>query len=81
MNYLELIAPTILAVIGFLIRSYFNQIKKDIVDLSNSIAKLEGKFSPLHDDLKGNTIELTKLQSELKALWRFVEAPKRRSEM
>lgn len=80
MNNLDFIAPTILAVIGFLIRSYFASMNKDIQRLGENIAKLEAKLDPVHNDLKSSTIELIKVQQELKAVWKFIDAPKRASE-
>lgn len=77
---LDFIAPTILAVIGFLIRSYFASMNKDIQRLSENIAKLEAKLDPIHADLKSSTVELIKVQQELKAVWKFIDAPKRASE-
>lgn len=80
MNNLDFIAPAILAVIGFLIRSYFASMNKDIQRLGENIAKLEAKLDPVHNDLKSSTIELIKVQQELKAVWKYIDAPKRASE-
>lgn len=77
---LDFIAPAILAVIGFLIRSYFASMNKDIQRLGENITKLEAKLDPVHNDLKSSTIELIKVQQELKAVWKYIDAPKRASE-
>ena len=65
MNNLDFIAPAILAVIGFLIRSYFASMNKDIQRLGENITKLEAKLDPVHNDLKSSTIELIKVQQVL----------------
>ncbi len=76
----QLVPPLLIGVIGFLIRSYFASINKDIHQLGVNIAKLETKLDPIHSDLKSSTIELIKVQQELKAVWKYIDAPKRASE-
>lgn len=59
--------------IGFLIRSLLNNIYKELLEL-------KGSFEPIRKDLKENTVEMIQLKSELKAIWRYIDAPKRNTD-
>ena len=70
----------VVALFTYLVRSYFATIKTDLKELSGTISRLDGKLESLRETIKDNTIELAKNQSELKAIWRYIDAPKRNSD-
>lgn len=72
-------ATAALAVLGYLVNFYFGKIHKDIEELKMSLSKSDGRFEPLQNDLRENTIELIKLRSEVSAMWRFIDGANRRS--
>lgn len=63
----------LMSVLGFLIRSLLNNIQKDISNLA-------GSYEPLRKDLKENTEELVKLRTEIKAVWRYIDAQPRQTD-
>lgn len=57
----------------FLIRSYFNRMLTDI-------SKLTGSVETMRRDLHDTREEMIVARSEIKALWRTVDAPRRASD-
>lgn len=66
MVIIGLVGTSLFGLFTFLVKSYFSKINE-------SIAKLEGGLDPLRTDLKENTIELIKIQSDLKLVWKYIE--------
>jgi hypothetical protein len=77
-------APCMLAGIGFFVRSYFKHIEKAIHDHAResaaSMGELKGQLTTMQTDLRTNTIEITKASTELRAVWRFIDAAPRASD-
>jgi len=59
--------------VAYFIKGYFDSMKLEI-------ARLSGNFEPLRKDLKENTVALASVQAELKAVWRYIDAPRRASD-
>lgn len=68
------------ALISYFIKSFFDSLRSDIRTLAQAVHELRGSFRPLREDIKENTVQLARAQTELKAIWRYIDAPKRSSD-
>lgn len=63
--------------VTFLVKHYFDRLHQDIARVGQSLAKLDGKLEVLQADIRTNSIELTRAVSELRAIWRWIDAKPR----
>ena len=76
----KVIIGLVIAAVVYFVKSYFDGIKSDIKSVSKEVSELRGSFDPLRKDIKDNTVALATAEANLSALWRFVDAPKRKSD-
>jgi hypothetical protein len=78
-------APCMCAGIGFFVRAYFKQLEKMVhesaKDSAQTLGELKGQLTMMQTDLRSNTIEITKASTELRAVWRFIDATPRASDI
>lgn len=74
---IQVLGPAIMAVLAFIGKSVVGQIRRDLLAIEKDIARVEGALSSLQADMRANTVAVTQATSELKAIWRFIDAPKR----
>lgn len=77
---IQVLGPAIMAVLAFIGKSVVGQIRRDLLAIEKDIARVEGSLSTLQADMRANTVAVTQATSELKAIWRFIDAPKRASD-
>lgn len=79
------VSPLMLAGIGFFIRAYFKHIEHQINQNAQAAAlrdgELKGQITAIQTDLRSNTIETVKTSAELKALWKWVDAKPRATDL
>lgn len=80
LSLIQVLAPAIMAVLAFLGKSVVSQIRRDLKTIDKDISRLEGGIAALQTDMRANTVAVTQAASELKAIWRFIDAPKRASD-
>lgn len=76
----QLAMPALLALAGFVARTVAANIRKDIRSVEKDLARIEGTLGALQTELRANTVALTQAASELKAVWRWIDADKRASD-
>lgn len=72
-----LIATAALGAVAFLIKHFFAGIRADVGRVEKDVASLAGRVESLQSDIRANTTEMARASSELRAIWRFIDAPKR----
>lgn len=70
----------VIGAFAFLAKGLVSRIEKDLAKLGKEVAKLDGKLDALQRDIRENTVQSAKLGSEVSAVWRFIDAPKRASD-
>lgn len=75
-----LVVSGMLGLFTFLIRSYFSNIRKDIKNVSDKVMAIDGKLDYINTELTKRIVESTKIDSEVKAIWRLIDPPRRRSD-
>ena len=65
----------------FFIKGYLKKINKEIENLGTAITKVDAKFDVLSSEIRSNTVEMVKLKSEVNAIWRFVDAKARATDV
>lgn len=81
LDILPILVTSFVALFSYLVKSYFKKISETLDCMRQSISKLEGNLEILNKDIRENTIESATLRSEVKAVWRFVDAQKRASDV
>lgn len=76
-HIIEMIIASFFGVMAFLVHHYFISIRRGILDVHKDVAKLEGRLDALQSDVRSHSVELTRAITELKAVWRWIDAPKR----
>ncbi len=76
---LQIIGPAVLAVFGFMAKSVFESVRRDIKALGRDHARLEGQISAMQSDLRAATATIIQASTELKAVWRFIDSSHQRA--
>lgn len=72
---------SVLGVFTFLVRSFFSRISSDLKELQSLVDKLGGRLDAIQNDIHRNTVETAVMKQELRAVWRFVDAEPRASDV
>lgn len=74
-------ATAFIGVVTFMIRGYAAGVHKAIADVRLELGRTQGELKALHEDIRENTIAVTRATTELKAVWRYIDnAPRRASD-
>ena len=79
---IPVVSAGVLALISYLVKSYFANLARQIDELKNSLQKRDGRIEQLAHEIRKNTEEQIKLRTEMHAIWRYIDnAPKRATDL
>ena len=75
-----LMVSGMLGLFTYLIRSYFSNIRNDIKNVAEKVSAIDGKLDLISNEVTKRVIDATRTDSEVKAIWRYIDPPKRGSD-
>lgn len=80
-DLLSAVLAGFVALLTFLVRSFFQQFTREIKELKSSVDAFSGELKTVREDARENTTQIAVTRQELKAVWRFIDHHKRASDL